>query len=108
MKEIIDELLRGSSGDTRALEGELKRLIAYMTQKSNAKKARELMSRLREQSSFHRTRQTPVYFDKLLTILDKIKNFPLNEQLQLLGWACRLLRYEAIKQPPQQRRRETS
>jgi hypothetical protein len=99
--KILQESAK-SPDDVRGIEGEMKRIITVLAHKRDSRMAQTLINSLITQKDFHRTNQTQQYFAAVQSALKDVCDLPPSEQAYRLGWACRLLKYEALKQERQQ------
>jgi len=103
VEEIVKTLRKDakSPDDVRGIEGELKRITVILAHKRDTCMAQTLINCLTTQKDFHRTKQTHQYFAAAKSALQIVRDLPPSEQAYRLGWACRLLKYEALKQEQQ-------
>lgn len=92
---LVEKLL--ANGDAKGVINEAKRFVTRLSQKPDFRSAYELVNRLSNHTDFHRTRQTPNYFRRIRDTLNLLRTLPNKEQAVVLGWACRLAPYEAMK-----------
>ena len=106
VEKIVKNLQKNASpDDVLGIEGELKRLTTVLAHKKDSRMAQMLMNCLTKQKDFHRTKQTPQYFaaaQSALQAVQAVQGLPPSEQAYWLGWVCRVLKYEVLKQEQQQ------
>lgn len=104
VEEIVKTLQKNAKGpdDVRGIEGELKRITTILAHKRDTRMAQTLINCLTTEKDFQRTNKTRQYFTAAQSALQAVRGLPPSEQAYRLGWVCRLLKYEEIKQERQQ------
>ncbi|RKY62338.1 MAG: hypothetical protein DRP95_01715 [Candidatus Latescibacterota bacterium] len=95
-ERMVRDIIRNCGrGEIRGVEGEIKRLITLLVRKGSPQGVWRLVERISSGDKFPRSKRA---INRVKEIIKEVKDYPPEEQAYLLGWVCRLLRYEATKQ----------
>ena len=103
IEEIVKTLQKNAKGpeDVRGIQEAVKRITTVLAHKRDTRMAQTLINCLTTQKDFQRTNKTRQYYAAAQSALQAVRDLPPSEQAYRLGWVCRLLKYEELKQEQQ-------
>lgn len=85
-------------------DNEVRKVYGFLAHQRQMSALHELVKALLNSPFKNRSGKTPGYYSKMQRVipLHLPATMEVNDAIQILGWACRLLKYEALKQNKQQ------
>lgn len=90
-------------------DNEVKKIYGFLCSQRQMSALHQLVKALPTSPFKDRSRSTPRYYSRMKEVIPRYlpETMDVNDAIQILGWACRLLKYEALKrerqQPPQKK-----
>lgn len=85
-------------------DNEVKRVYSFLCRQHQMSELHQLIRALPTSPFKDRSKSTPHYYRRMQEVIPRHlpETMGTNDAIQILGWACRLLKYEALKREQQQ------
>lgn len=89
-------------------DNEVKKVYSFLCRQRQMSALHELVKALPQSPFKDRSKSTPTYYRRMQEVIPRQlpESMNIDDAVQILGWACRLLKYEALqrnRQQPQQK-----